>query len=134
MSLEALSLFVISQKNIILYKKSTSHSDINFQQLAFLSLDIFDEKVNENLKDNFLGILFPDLNYKIYGYVTNNNVKLVLILDIYSKEYSDIELKQYFKSICNAYVDAVSNPFYEYDTVIKSKKFETVINSIVAIN
>jgi hypothetical protein len=92
-----------------------------------------------------------------YGYVTTTNVKLIIVVDEYS-EIKDPEVKsvsspfpsspsfiesslltpspslKFFEKFYTVYVNTVSNPFYNIDEEITSKKFELEVARLVALN
>ena len=46
------------------------------------ALDIFDEKLKESsMKSPYLGMLYPTEDFKVFGFITNTNTKLVVIVD-----------------------------------------------------
>ena len=55
---------------------------MKLQFIVHTSLDIFEEKLKESsMKSPYLGMLYPTEDFKVFGYITNTNVKLVVVVD-----------------------------------------------------
>lgn len=133
---------VVGKGNRPLYFKSFGGDEAAKLQLTvFSSLDIISDKVPESRAvvpgsppltapaDKFLGLLFPVEEHKVFGYVTNSNVKLVVVVrDVLLRED---KVRELFRNIHRLYVDAVSNPFASMDTKITSPAFEEGIYRLV---
>eukprot|EP00038_Savillea_parva_P019278 m.27005 g.27005 ORF g.27005 m.27005 type:complete len:133 (+) comp4365_c0_seq2:45-443(+) len=87
-------------------------------------------KSSSSDRDKFLGLLFPADEHRLYGYVTSTNIKLVLVVCDPSALETDI--KKLFRTIHDAYISLVSNPFYKPDSVIESTRFDAVVTSLLA--
>ncbi|XP_066259491.1 trafficking protein particle complex subunit 2-like protein [Euwallacea similis] len=111
--------------------------ELNFQYKVLSSLDIIDEKLNPSNKsasenrELYLGQLYALETCKIYGYVTNTKVKLIIVVDSSNMILRDNEIRSMFRKIHSEYVDMVSNPFYIPGEPITSKSFDTSIKSII---
>ncbi|KAI3767188.1 hypothetical protein L2E82_17276 [Cichorium intybus] len=76
-----------SAQNNLLYIQSFTEADdaVNLHNIVHCSLDVVDERVNNPKKsgtminETFLGLLYPNENYKVYGYLTNTKVKFILV-------------------------------------------------------
>ena len=70
--------------------------EVAFHYILHTSLDVIDErtqlsslaptanpgtKTTEPLRDLYLGVLYSTEQHKVFGYVTNTNVKFVIIVD-----------------------------------------------------
>ncbi|GMN38206.1 hypothetical protein TIFTF001_007444 [Ficus carica] len=78
---------VVGHQNNPLYIQSFTDADdaLKLHHIVHCSLDVVDERVNNpkkpepTLNETFLGLLYPTENYKVYGYLTNTNVKFILV-------------------------------------------------------
>eukprot|EP00038_Savillea_parva_P019277 m.27000 g.27000 ORF g.27000 m.27000 type:complete len:140 (+) comp4365_c0_seq1:353-772(+) len=129
---------VIGQKNNPLYIRTAEPDrNLRLQHAVYSSLDVIDEKIGATAskssssdRDKFLGLLFPADEHRLYGYVTSTNIKLVLVVCDPSALETDI--KKLFRTIHDAYISLVSNPFYKPDSVIESTRFDAVVTSLLA--
>ena len=64
--------------------------------------------------DSYLGLLYPIEEYRVYGFLSNCRVKLIVVLD--EEEVKDGEMKALFRRLHALYVDTVSNPFHTPDS------------------
>ncbi|XP_054711385.1 trafficking protein particle complex subunit 2-like protein [Uloborus diversus] len=134
----AVAVAIISKENYPLYVKTNSPgSDLKFLYTMHTSLDVIEEKVvtvNKSvgdLRELYLGLLYPTEDYKVYGYVTNTKIKFVVIVESSHTTLRDNEIRQMFRKIHAAYADMVCNPFYVPGETISSKSFESIIKSIM---
>ncbi|KAF3497653.1 hypothetical protein DY000_02057318, partial [Brassica cretica] len=81
------------------------------------------------LNEAFLGLLYPTLNYKVYGYLTNTKVKFILVTT--DLDVRDTDVRNFFRKFHAAYVDAVSNPFHVPGKKITSRTFAQTVSNIV---
>lgn len=86
-------------------------------------------KASASDRDMFLGLLFPADEHRLYGYVTSTNIKLVLVVS--DPAAVDRDIKKLFRSIHESYIALVSNPFYNPDSVIESKKFDSSMDALL---
>ena len=81
--------------------------------------------------DRFLGLLFPVEEHKVFGYVTNGNVKFVVVIrDVLLLED---RVRELFRALHRRYLDAVSNPFTSHDARITSPAFEEAVYRLVEV-
>mmetsp|Transcript_19148 Transcript_19148/g.28682 ORF Transcript_19148/g.28682 Transcript_19148/m.28682 type:complete len:204 (+) Transcript_19148:128-739(+) len=78
----------------------------------------------------WIGFICPIDEYRLYGYVTNTNVKIIVAVedDILSEQEDlqkmrDTEIRKIFKRIHQYYVDYLQNPFASKRGKIKSRRF-----------
>ena len=81
----------------------------------------------------YLGLLFPTEIYKVYGYITNSDVKLLLIIagDDYQQSDRDSEIRILFQQLHSLYIDCICNPFYTVGEKIDSFQFEVTVRQLV---
>jgi len=107
---------------------------LRFHFIVHTSLDMIDERLKRKGKtdrlDKFLGLLCPVEEYKVYGFVTNTDVKLMIVVQE-DHVLKDQELRQFFAKFQDLYIQAACNPFYESNTEIKSPKFDQAILNLV---
>jgi trafficking protein particle complex subunit 2 len=75
----------------------------------------------------FLGVLGPADEYLVYGYVSCTRTKFFFVLD---EELREADVRDAFKHLHAAYVDAVSNPFAAASTPLCSRSFERAARGI----
>lgn len=79
--------------------------------------------------DRFLGLLFPVEEHKVFGYVTNGNIKFVVVIrDVLLLED---RVRELFRALHRRYLDAVCNPFTSHDSRITSPAFEEAVYRLV---
>eukprot|EP00118_Oscarella_pearsei_P010335 m.63045 g.63045 ORF g.63045 m.63045 type:complete len:144 (+) comp35129_c0_seq7:600-1031(+) len=139
----AVCIAVIAKENYPLYvKSSTPDEDLKFHYLVHTSLDVVEEKVaavspgrsGGDLRELYLGLLYPTEDYKIYGYMTNTRVKFIAVVENTNSYAKDTEMKTMFKTLHTAYGDLLSNPFYIPGDQIQSKAFENVVYKLLHQN
>ncbi|KAJ3288794.1 Trafficking protein particle complex subunit 2-like protein [Blyttiomyces sp. JEL0837] len=83
--------------------------------------------------DLYLGLLYAMADLAVYGYMTNTKVKFIVVITVAETSVKDIEMRNVFRRIHNAYVNLASNPFWDPDGTarIMSKRFHTAINDTV---
>jgi len=101
---------------------------IKFHYILHCSLDAFEEKADN--KDSYLGLLYPTEDYKVYGYLTSTQVKLILVTHTFN-QVKESSVREVFEGLHSAYIDAVSNPFYTPGKKIESKSFEGRVDRII---
>jgi len=127
---------VIGQKNQPLYiRTSEPDRNLKLQHAVYSSLDVIDEKINNpggNRADSdmFLGLLFPADEYRLYGYVTSTNIKLVA--EVSDPAANDRDIRKLFRAIHDNYILLVSNPFYKPDSIIDSRRFDEAVQELLA--
>jgi len=130
---------IIGKANNPLYIKSVvNHDDpLKFHYISHTALDIIEEKVATkkaaaNQPDMYLGLLYPTEDYKVYGYITNTKIKLIVVVDDSLAEVKETELRTFFKQFHAYFIDMVMNPFYIPDEKVESKRFEKKITSLIS--
>ena len=121
--------------------------EVAFHYILHTSLDVIEErttqsgvsnpsnaKPTEPLRDLYLGVLYSTEQHKVFGYVTNTNVKFVIIVDASNTNIRDNEIRQMFRKLHNGYSNLLYNPFYVPGTKIESKKFNAVVQSLLLPN
>uniref|UniRef100_A0A183CXY3 Trafficking protein particle complex subunit 2-like protein n=1 Tax=Gongylonema pulchrum TaxID=637853 RepID=A0A183CXY3_9BILA len=104
------------------HEKETSR-EFDIHMFIYCSLDIIDEKVfgNSKTQELYLGPLISDQNFKSFGYVTNTNIKMIVVTEVGNTSLKDQDIRSIFKRLHNAYCNSLSNPFYVPGQVIKSR-------------
>ncbi|KAK4340484.1 hypothetical protein RND71_041946 [Anisodus tanguticus] len=135
---------VVGHQNNPLYIQSFTEADdaLKLHHIVHCSLDVVDErapllsitvnnpkKSSPTLNETFLGLLYPTENYKVYGYLTNTKVKLILVTT--DLDVRDADVRNFFRKFHAAYVDAVSNPFHVPGKKITSRTFAERVSTIV---
>ncbi|GLV36337.1 uncharacterized protein CBL_08831 [Carabus blaptoides fortunei] len=114
--------------------------ELNFQYKVLSSLDVVDEKLSNNAKTGadirelYLGLLYSMETHKIYGYVTNTKIKLIIVVDSSNTSLRDNEVRSMFRKLHSLYADVVFNPFYIPGDAIMSKSFDRNVKNIMAGN
>lgn len=90
--------------------------EVAFHYILHTSLDVIDERTQhtsvaptansggkpvEPLRDLYLGVLYSTEQHKVFGYVTNTNVKFVIIVDASNTNIRDNEIRQMFRKLHN---------------------------------
>lgn len=118
-------------------KTIPTDNELKFYYTVHTSLDVVEEKISSvgkntnELRELYLGLLYPTEDYKVYGYVTNTKVKFVIVVESINSSLRDNEIRSMFRKLHNAYVDMVCNPFYTPGENITSQKFENVVMSMM---
>eukprot|EP00040_Diaphanoeca_grandis_P010372 m.53077 g.53077 ORF g.53077 m.53077 type:complete len:152 (-) comp21705_c0_seq4:77-532(-) len=126
---------VIGQKNQPLYiRTATDDPALRFQHAVYSSMDVIDEKVATSTKssadrDMFLGRLFPADEHRLYGYITSTNVKFVLVVS--DPKLADRDIRKFFRTLHDHYIQLVGNPFYKPGGAITSKKFDDSVATLM---
>ncbi|GFR26137.1 trafficking protein particle complex subunit 2-like protein, partial [Trichonephila clavata] len=108
-------------------KTSSPGNDLKFLYTIHTSLDVIEEKVltvnktASDLRELYLGLLYPTEDYKVYGYVTNTKIKFIVVVESSHTTLRDNEIRQMFRRIHAGYADMVCNPFYTAGEVVSSK-------------
>jgi len=134
----AICVAVIGKENYPLFIKTISaDNELKFYYTVHTSLDVVEEKISSvgkntnDLRELYLGLLYPTEDYKVYGYVTNTKIKLVIVVESSNTTLRDNEIRSMFRKLHNAYVDMLCNPFYIPGENVTSKSFEKVVNSMM---
>ena len=129
---------IISSDNSPLLLRTSSgykSSELDLMFLAHSSLDVIEEKLTirstaVDQRELYLGQLYPTEQYKIYGYVTNSKVKILVMTENTSQNI-DQEVKSLFKQLHRSYTQLISNPFYNPGEKIESPHFIKYIEDIL---
>lgn len=106
--------------------------ELKFWYTIHTSLDVVEEKTKRpESKDLYLGLLYLIEDYRIYGFITNTKIKILIIIETSNQQYQDPEIKIMFKKLHTCFISATCNPFYEIGTQIKSKKFEDLVKTLM---
>jgi len=109
---------------------------LRFSYIVHCALDAVDEKVSApkrtpgEIADAFLGLLYPTEDYAVYGFISNTKVKFILVVGNGPAVKED-ELRMVFRRFHAAYVDAVSNPFYDVGSPVSSGQFAASVRAIM---
>ena len=101
----------------------SNNSNVNIIQVK--------KKVKGEKVDKYLGLLYPTEEYKVYGYITNTNAKMILVTTENSNP-KDPDVRQFFQHFHRLYVNVASNPFYETNTKIESPSFDKAVTALAA--
>ncbi|XP_013382423.1 trafficking protein particle complex subunit 2-like protein [Lingula anatina] len=134
----AVCVAVISKENFPLFIKTIpTENELKFFYTVHTSLDVVEEKISNvgknvnDMRELYLGLLYPTEDYKVYGYVTNTKVKFVIVVESSNTNLRDNEIRGMFRRLHNAYVDMMCNPFYTPGENISSKPFERIVDSML---
>ncbi|CAH8584916.1 unnamed protein product [Heterobilharzia americana] len=153
----AACVVVISDTNQLLYLRTAECSDPLFYHFkAHSALDVIEDKLSRRTAsgthdqlEQYLGLLYPMEDHRIYGYVTNTKIKFIMIFEshILSSQSSqsglqthtrDVDIRAMFQRLHSAYVNLVCSPFYKPGTPIQPDKqaaasrFDRCISSLLA--
>lgn len=130
----AICVAVIGKENYPLFIKAiSSENELKFYYTVHTSLDVVEEKISSvgknanDMRELYLGLLYPTEDYKVYGYVTNTKMKFVIVVESSNTTLRDNEIRSMFRKLHNAYVDMLCNPFYVPGENVTSKSFEKVV-------
>lgn len=131
---------LIGQQNQPLYLRAfptaaEGEQLVKLHYIVHCSLDAIEEKVlqKRTVADNpspYLGLLYPIQELKVYGYLTNTGIKVVLVLDDVTAK--DDTVSRVLRRIHHAYVDVASNPFFTFGAPLQSSKFDHAVEAAVA--
>uniref|UniRef100_A0A0A9W9R9 Trafficking protein particle complex subunit 2-like protein n=1 Tax=Lygus hesperus TaxID=30085 RepID=A0A0A9W9R9_LYGHE len=135
----AVCIAIIGKENAPKYVACTEKDqELDFHYKVHSSLDIIEEKLSAtsltkgtDLREQCLGLLYATEEHKIYGYVTNTKIKIVIVIDANHTGLRDNEIRAMFRKLHGAYADAVCNPFYIPGDPITSKKFCETVHSLL---
>lgn len=133
----AVCVSVVGRENSPLFIKTIPTQDeLKFHYTVHTSLDVVEEKVlsvaknNADLRELYLGLLYPTEDYKVYGYVTNTKSKFIIIVES-NTTLRDNDIRTMFRKLHTAYTDMICNPFYIPGENITSKAFANVVNGML---
>ncbi|GAA50464.1 trafficking protein particle complex subunit 2-like protein [Clonorchis sinensis] len=139
---------VISDSNQLLYLRTAECPDPLFYHFkVHAALDVVGDKLAKRAAysggghehtEPYLGLLYPMEDHRLYGYVTNTQIKFIVVLESPtsplnstsqaaggsspSLQHQDSEIRSLFQCLHSAYVDLVSSPFYTPKTPILPEK------------
>ncbi|OON15040.1 Sedlin, region [Opisthorchis viverrini] len=139
---------VISDSNQLLYLRTAECPDPLFYHFkVHAALDVVGDKLAKRATysggghehtEPYLGLLYPMEDHRLYGYVTNTQIKFIVVLESPtsppnstsqsaggsspSLQHQDSEIRNLFQCLHSAYVDLVSSPFYTPKTPILPEK------------
>ncbi|CAL8072573.1 unnamed protein product [Calicophoron daubneyi] len=159
----AACIAVISDTNQLLYLRTADCPDPLFYHFkVHAALDVIEDKLTKRgvsgnpsheQTEQYLGLLYPMEDHRLYGYVTNTQIKFVIIQEsqrpIFSPDtqittpqamqhHRDVEVRSLFQRLHMAYVELVSCPFYTPRTPILRDKlpaaarFDNRVSSLLA--
>ncbi|CAH8863615.1 unnamed protein product [Trichobilharzia szidati] len=142
----AACVVVISDTNQLLYLRTAECPDPLFYHFkAHSALDVIEDKLSKRTTsgspdqlEQYLGLLYPMEDHRIYGYVTNTKVKFIMIFESQNLSPSqstqsslpshqhthlrDVNIRDMFQRLHTAYIDLVCSPFYKSGTPIQPEK------------
>ena len=141
----AVCVAVIAKENYPLYIRCAPNVDdeLKYHYTVHTSLDVIEEKIlninkpssaalmSTDVREFYLGQLYPAEDFRIYGYVTNTKIKFVLVAEASNTQLRENDVRSMFRRLYNAYTDVICNPFYVPGDTIKAKSFETVVSSMI---
>lgn len=129
---------VVSRENRPLFLCCAEGAEeLGFHHIVHSSLDIFEERrpgpapPGAAPQDPYLGLLQPAVDFRVYGYLTSTEAKLVAVLSD-GGDAREAELRQLFRRLHGLVIAALSNPFYAAGTPIASAKFGAAARQLVA--
>nr|XP_027200156.1 trafficking protein particle complex subunit 2-like protein [Dermatophagoides pteronyssinus] len=109
-------------------QESSTNNEIDLLFKLHSSLDVIDEK--QLNRETFLGLLTQSDQYKIFGYCSATNNKILLMV-ANNQTIRDNEARAILKTLHNHFVDCTtSNPFYVHGQPIHSKHLMRKIDEI----
>ncbi|CAH8540962.1 unnamed protein product [Schistosoma turkestanicum] len=152
---------VISDTNQLLYLRTAECPDPLFYHFkAHSALDVIEDKLckrttssgNHDQLEQYLGLLYPMEDHRIYGYVTNTKIKFIMIFEshvlssqsiqshvsIHQTHPRDVDIRAMFQRLHAAYINLVCSPFYQPGTPIEPEKltaahrFDQCISALLA--
>lgn len=80
-------------------------------------------------EDPFLGLLYPIEGYKIFGFITNTNI--VIVIAIKDTLLREDRVRALFDTIAGLHAAAVCNPFSPLNGKVTSPRFEEAVYRVV---
>lgn len=111
--------------------KDTQAAELAYHYYVHTALDECLEKAASRSSgvDLFLGILCPVEDFKVYGYVSNTDLKFLTV--IRDMPLKDNDVKVLLRRVHMLYVDAMCNPFAQPGETVKSHCFERDVRKTV---
>mmetsp|Transcript_20635 Transcript_20635/g.30320 ORF Transcript_20635/g.30320 Transcript_20635/m.30320 type:complete len:145 (+) Transcript_20635:101-535(+) len=128
-SASAVALSIVTREGKPVYLKSFEPKDeIKYHFIIHAALDYFDEKQAQE-KSSYLGNIAYIEDYRLYGYIANSGIKIILCTDD-GKPIGSGDRKAFFDGVQQAYIDYAANPFVRENTAIVSKTFDARIERL----
>ena len=102
---------------------------MGFHALIHTCLDVVEEK--DDSSDSYLGLLTATEAYRVYGYASNTQIKLMVAVS----EAGDLKASNVgslLRHIHTLYIDAVSNPFHPFNAPLDSPAFDASLAAIAS--
>ena len=130
----------------VIFHSAATGLDCSLQELSLhytvhTSLDVVEEKLaatnqtksagSSSDRELYLGSLYASEHQKVFGYVTNTKIKLVIVVDNTNTTLRDNEIRQMFRRLHTAYTNVIANPFFTPGESIASNKFDASVKSIL---
>ncbi|KAJ2119458.1 hypothetical protein IW147_005856 [Coemansia sp. RSA 720] len=118
---------------IYLRNYDAHEDDVKYHYMAHTSLDIIDARLAQPTS-SYLGHLQTVGDLSVYGYITNTNVKIMVVSSA-SNESPSVRSSQ-MRHVCEcvhaAYVALVCNPFNERreEDRVQSERFDMVVEKL----
>ncbi|PAA68879.1 hypothetical protein BOX15_Mlig022834g2 [Macrostomum lignano] len=143
----AVCVAVVGRDNQPLYLRTLPHENaLQYHYLVHTSLDIIQERVASAAQtagqakaghhdpwDQYLGLLHFREDFRVYGYVTNTRVKLVLVVEAANPALQkDADVRAVFKRLQAAYIRLVCSAFYTPGEQIVSRLFNDEVANIMS--
>ena len=133
MSSAVAAVAVIGKQNnpLFLQHFAATDDELKFHYIVHTSLDIVEERASKGASagDMFLGLLCPIEDYRVYGFITNTQVKLIVVFEEVSVR--EAEVKLFMERFHMLYVDTMSNPFVEIGAKITSNQFKAGLQQLL---
>lgn len=133
----AVCVAVVGKDNSpLLIQTVPMQDELKFHYAVHTSLDVIEEKItsaakaNTDLRELYLGLLYPTEEHKIYGYVTNTKCKFVIVVESNAPP-RDNEIRTMFRKLHTSYADMLCNPFYIPGETITSENFLHMVNEML---
>lgn len=91
--------FSLLQNYPLYIRTIPTENELKFHYTVHTCLDVIEEKVSSvgkssnDLRELYLGLLYPTEDYKVYGYVTNTKVKFVIVVESSNTQMRDNEIR-----------------------------------------
>ena len=120
----AVCIAVLDRQNFPLHLLTNDPTkEVAFHYILHTSLDVIEERTTQStssgpsssgkpaepLRDLYLGVLYSTEQHKVFGYVTNTNVKFVIIVDASNTNIRDNEIRQMFRKLHNGMLSLASH-------------------------
>jgi hypothetical protein len=128
---------VVSAANAPLFVRAYAAEEdaLRFHSIVHCALDVTDERLAApraapGAGDAYLGLLCPADEFLVYGFATCTRVKLLLVLD--GADVSEDAVRDAFRRMHAAFIDAVSNPWQPPGKPLRSAAFGRAVDALAA--